>query len=300
MTHDLTHDFSSVGNRLGRYQIIEKIGKGGWAYVHRARDTDSGEFVAIKTLIPMGTNPWVAQARFAREAQVLDLLNANPHVVRLIEQKMDAKHPYMVLELLDGATLAETLDARRDCRLPMIRTISITIDVLSGLIPVHRLGYVHRDIKPENIFLLSQGGIKIIDFGLTGLEEAKRPADYRILTTRKRTIGSPKYMSPEQAQALPTDPRSDLYSVGIVLYELIVGRLPYAGETYDIMCKHAWASVPELPEEHACKGTAIERIIMRALAKKPSQRYQCANDMASALRSHLRALRARRADGEVP
>src|SRR5581483_8487563 len=224
---DVTATVVAGGNQVGPYQIEGVLGAGGMGTVCRARDTRLGRAVALKFLSGPFAKSGEALERFQREAQAISALN-HPNVCTIYDIGEEKGHPFLVMELLEGQTLKQRIAAGR-CSNDELLSIGILIS--DGLDAAHSLGIVHRDIKPANIFLTSKGIVKILDFGLakaissaTG-RAAPEPAaiDDQTLTTPGTTIGTAAYMSPEQVRGAALDARTDLFSFGVVLYEMAAG-----------------------------------------------------------------------------
>jgi serine/threonine-protein kinase len=268
----------SAGSRLGPYEILSAIGAGGMGEVYRARDTRLDRLVAIKVL-PQGLAvEQPARERFQREARAASALN-HPNICTVYDVGTDP--PFIAMELLDGETLQQRL-ARG--LLDVRSSIEIVCAIADGLDAAHTKGIVHRDIKPANIFLTMHGP-KILDFGLAkaasrpvAVDERTRPAD-ALLTNPGLTVGTVAYMSPEQAQGKPVDARSDMFSVGLVLYEMLSGRRAFVGDT-DL----ATLAAIVRDEPPPCDAPIeIQRVVMRCLRKAPADRFQTMADLKAAL-----------------
>src|ERR687889_2051600 len=260
----------------GRYELGDLLGRGGMAEVHRAVDRRLGRPVAVKQLrTDLAMDP-TFQARFRREAQSAAGLN-HPTIVAVYDTGEEADPvtgvsiPYIVMELVEGQTLREVL---RDGRkiLPE-RALELTQGVLDALSYSHKAGIVHRDIKPANVMLNSGGGVKVMDFGI-----ARAVADTSAtMTQTAAVIGTAQYLSPEQARGETVDARSDLYSAGGLLYELLVGRPPFIGESPLSIAASHLHDVPVPPSELAAGiGPEIDAVVLKALAKDPAERFQSA------------------------
>jgi len=260
-----------------RYELGDVLGRGGMAEVHMGRDVRLGRSVAVKTLrVDLARDP-TFQKRFRREAQSAASLN-HPAVVAVYdtgEDNVDGAHvPYIVMEYVDGSTLRELLNSGR--RLLPERALEITAGVLSALDYSHRNGIVHRDIKPANVMLTRSGEVKVMDFGI-----ARAVADTAAtMTQTAAVIGTAQYLSPEQARGEQVDARSDLYSTGCLLYELLTGRPPFVGDSpVSVAYQHVREDPvppsqldPDLPKP-------VDAIVMKALAKNRDNRYQSAAEM---------------------
>ncbi|OYN89466.1 Stk1 family PASTA domain-containing Ser/Thr kinase [Parenemella sanctibonifatiensis] len=262
-----------------RYALGEVLGRGGMALVRRATDTRLGREVAIKTLrTDLATDP-TFQARFRREAQSAAGLN-HPNIVSVYdtgEQAIDdVQVPYIVMELVEGKTLRDVL--REDGKVMPERALELSQGVLDALSYSHRSGIVHRDIKPANVMLTPQGQVKVMDFGI-----ARAVADTSAtMTQTAAVIGTAQYLSPEQARGESVDARSDIYSAGCLLYELLTGRPPFQG---DSPVSVAYQHVREIPQPPSHLDPAItpdmDAIVLKSLAKDPAERFQSAQEMRS-------------------
>ena len=265
--------------RLGdRYQVGELLGRGGMAEVHEGRDLRLGRRVAVKILKPELARDPAFLARFRREAQSAASLN-HPNVVAVYDTGEDVLGegptaetvPFIVMELVEGITLKELLNSGN--KLVPERALEITSGILAALDYSHRHGIVHRDIKPGNVMLTTTGAVKVMDFGI-----ARATADAGMTGTSTSTVmGTAAYLSPEQAQGLTVDSRSDLYSAGVVLFELLTRRPPFVA---DAPVAVAFAHVNEPPPVPSTLDPTLpaqlDPIVARALAKDPAQRYQTA------------------------
>ncbi|MCI8624144.1 MAG: Stk1 family PASTA domain-containing Ser/Thr kinase [Provencibacterium sp.] len=261
-----------IGKRLdGRYEIRELIGVGGMANVYKAFDIADNRWVAVKILRDefMGNEEFLR--RFRNESKAVATLS-HPNIVKVYDVSFSQRMHSIVMEYIDGITLKDFID--RQGRLGWKETVHFTVQILRGLQHAHDNGIVHRDIKPQNIMLLSDGTIKVTDFGIA------RFARSNTRTITDRAIGSVHYISPEQAQGGVTDEKTDLYSVGVMMYEMLTGRLPFDADTpvsvalKQIQLEPARPSTlnPDIPE-------GLEAITMRAMLKDPARRYQSAAEM---------------------
>jgi serine/threonine protein kinase len=266
---------------VSHYEILEKIGEGGMGVVYKARDTKLDRIVALKFLPgPMLSSPDEAE-RFEQEARAISAL-ADPYIATIHDIDEADGERFLVLEYLPGGTLKETvrgLNAAGE-RLPIADVVSYGIQIAEGLAHAHRRGIIHRDIKTDNIMRTEGGHLKITDFGLAKLRGGVD------LTKAGSTIGTASYMSPEQVQTQPVDARSDLFSLGVVLYELLTGHLPFRGEHEASL---AYSVVHEQPPPpHTIRSdtpSSLEAIILKCLEKEPQKRYQTADEIARALRN---------------
>jgi serine/threonine protein kinase len=285
---------SLVGRNLDdRYRLLEVIGDGGMGQVFRAAQLATGRTVALKLLHSQLTVvPEIVQ-RFEREAKVTTHLS-HPHIVKTVEFGQWQGRLYLAMEFVAGQSLAAFLDANpgeNGRRMTIKRTIAIMRPVLEALEYAHGLGVVHRDLKPDNIMVVPGRGIfareavKLLDFGIAKLGE-DGPVQGKKLTQAGMLLGTPGYMSPEQAAGQKADVRSDLYSCGVILYEMLAGRRPFEAETsMEILAMHVSATPRPLREitGDASIPAAVEALIMRALAKRPADRFQSARELREGL-----------------
>jgi eukaryotic-like serine/threonine-protein kinase len=260
----------------GRYELGSRLGKGGMATVFRGTDRLLGRTVAVKVLAPQFADDRKFVERFRREAQAAAGLN-HPNVVSVFDTgSVDGVH-YIVMEFVEGTTLADII--REEGALPPRRAAEIAMAVCRALSSAHEKGMVHRDVKPGNVLITPDGGVKVADFGIA------RVAAGEPLTVTGSVMGTASYLSPEQAKGEKVDARSDIYSLGCVLYEMLTGRAPFEADSpVSIAFKH----VEEQPTAPSTVNHAVPRelgaVVMKALAKDPADRQHSAEDMASDLR----------------
>jgi serine/threonine-protein kinase len=264
--------------RLGnRYELGAVLGRGGMAEVFMARDIRLGRAVAVKTLRADMARDATFQARFRREAQSAASLN-HPAIVAVYDTGEDyiggLSLPYIVMEYVDGSTLRDLLHSGR--RLLPERALEITSGVLQALDYSHRNGIIHRDIKPANVMLTRQGAVKVMDFGI-----ARAMGDQGMtMTQTSAVIGTAQYLSPEQAKGETVDARSDLYSTGCLLYELLTGRPPFVGDSPVAVAYQHVREAPLPPSHHDPEVPPVaDAIVLKALGKHPDERYQSAEEM---------------------
>ena len=279
----------SAGGRLGPYQVVGLLGAGGMGLVYRARDPRLGRDVAIKVLPEELSRDPKRLERFAREARAVGALS-HPNILSVHDVGSEDGAPYVVFELLEGETLRERLEGGP---LPARAALDLAVQVARGLGAAHRQGIVHRDLKPENLLVTRGGLLKILDFGLAksrGPENGAGPEERTAsgVTEPGGRLGTAAYMSPEQARGEPVDHRSDLFSLGVVIQEMLVGASPFrretAAETIVAILKE---SPPALPPAVAVDLPGLGAIVARCLAKDPEDRFQSAVDLEFALRQAL-------------
>jgi tetratricopeptide (TPR) repeat protein/predicted Ser/Thr protein kinase len=292
-----------IGRTISHYRIVEKLGEGGMGVVYVAEDTLLGRRVAIKTLTAArGLGEQHFRSRFLREARAISKLS-HPHIATIYDYgETDDDQPYIVMELVNGSTLGELM---RKEELTIPRAIEIIKQVAEALAEAHRHGIIHRDIKPSNIAINERGNVKVLDFGLAKEIEIgpSDPEAQTRLNTQTREgviVGTPMYLSPEQALGIDVDARSDLFSLGGLLYECIAGRPAFAGRTAAEICAKVIRDDPPAPSQfNSSVSPELDRITLKALAKKSEARFQTADEMIAALDSAQAALQTRGSDRTV-
>jgi serine/threonine-protein kinase len=266
-----------IGSRVGDYEVLEVLGAGGMGRVYKVRNVISDRVEAMKVLLPDLEGDTELADRFMREIKVQASLD-HPNIAALHTALRLDNQLLMLMEYVEGVTIEAVL---RSGRLPIDKAIDYTAQVLSALSYAHARGVVHRDLKPANMIITPSGVVKLMDFGI-----AKMAAD-RKLTQTGRTVGSLYYMSPEQIKgAVDLDPRSDLYSLGISLYEMVTGARPFQGDSeYSIMAAHLETNPPPPIQLDPSLPPAISEIILMSLEKDPAQRFQTADAFRAALLS---------------
>lgn len=268
-----------VIEKLGRYVIVEEIGQGAMGVVYKAVDPLIDRTVAIKTInLDLSKEELTNfEHRFQREVQSAGKLN-HPNIVTIYDVGRTEGVAYMAMEFLEGKELREILDS--GVVLPIEKVIHIATQVADGLAFAHEHGTVHRDIKPANIMVMKNGLVKITDFGIAQVSNASR-------THAGMVLGSPKYMSPEQVVGQTVDGRSDIFSLGVMLYEMLTGKAPFSGDNISAIMYQILNDDPALPKRlNQSIPDSVNHIVMRALAKHPDKRYQTAKEMARDLKRY--------------
>lgn len=259
-----------------RYRILELLGEGGMAFVFKAKDEQLERNVAIKTLKPIYISDSNFVSRFKREAQTAANLN-HPNIVQIFDWGVEDNEPYFVMEYVEGTTLSSVLAKNK--RVNISDALYIGSQVSAALHEAHENNLVHRDIKPGNIMITPGGKIKVTDFGIVSIQD-----DDSDITKSGTILGTANYISPEQAQGLPVSKQSDLYSLGVVLYELISGKTPFDGDTpISIATKHLTEKPKPISELINDIPTGVEKIVLKLLNKKQINRYKSAEDLRAAL-----------------
>ncbi len=287
----------TTGDRLGPYEIYGLIGKGGMGEVYRARDTRLGRTVAIKVLPAEFSAQEERLRRFEQEAQVLGALN-HPNLLAIHDVGSQNGTHFLVSELLEGESLGERL---QQGALPVRKAMDLGVQIAKGLAAAHEKGIVHRDIKPDNIFLTRDGRAKILDFGLakqSGAERSGESATITAVTDPGMVLGTAGYMSPEQVRGKLADARSDIFSFGAILYEMVAGVRAFRGdspvETMNAILKE------DPPPISGNIPPAIERVVRRCLEKAPEERFQSARDLSFALEALSAPSSASAREADIP
>jgi len=256
-----------IGKTLnGSYKIYDEIGSGGLATVYLARNLQTNQIVAVKVLHAHVASAADTRSRFDREADLLAGLD-DPHFVRLLDHGHEGTQPFLVMEFVEGRTLKELIQGQG--KLPPEQALYIVRQVAEALTSIHRRGVIHRDIKPQNIMIQPNGRIKVMDFGIA------KSVDMSTLTGAGFMVGTPHYISPEQAMGKRVDQRSDLYSLGVVLYEMLTGQLLFSGDSpVSVLMKHLHDPVPAGWAQQYDIPAAVAELVNRCLAKAPEGRYQ--------------------------
>ncbi len=268
------------GENVGAYRVVEKLGQGGMATVFKAYHPALDRYVAIKVMHPAFAGDPNFLARFQREARIVAKLD-HPHIVPIYDYSSHRGHPYLVMRFVEG----ETLKARMERgALDMQEVLRIAQAVGQALTYAHGQGVLHRDIKPSNILLTSDGGVYLTDFGLARMAEAGEST-----LSRDALLGTPQYVAPEQAKGVKElDARTDVYSLGVVLYELLVGRPPFVADTpYAVIHDHIFTPLPLPSKLNPDLPEPAQRLLLKALAKEPDDRFQSVEELSGALETAL-------------
>src|SRR5882724_961308 len=270
------------GIKLGPYEIHSPIGAGGMGEVYRARDARLNRDVAIKILPASFSRDPDRLQRFAQESRAAAALS-HPNILSIYDIGEANGAPYVVSELLEGATLRDRL---RDGALSSRKAIDFAAQIASGLAAAHEKGIVHRDLKPENIFITNEGRAKILDFGLAKFTRPEVDASgneptQQVATDAGTVMGTVGYMSPEQVRGKAADSRSDIFAFGAILYEMLSGKRAFHGDSSaDTMSSILKEDPPDLAETNRNVSPALERIVRHCLEKNPTERFQSARDVA--------------------
>jgi len=273
------------GRVIGHYRVLEKIGAGAMGEVFRARDERLGRDVALKLIRPSSSGNADHLRRFELEARAAAALN-HPNIVAIYDVGLDNGSPYIVCELLQGKTLRKQL---AEGALPVRQAVEYSLQIVQGLIAAHDRRIIHRDLKPENLFVTTDGRVKILDFGVAKLQSAPEESGRTVeeLTTVTKSgavIGTVAYMSPEQLRGKAVDHRSDIFSIGAILYEMLAGRRAFRGETeVDTITAVLREDPPEIGLEQAQVPVPFQQIVRHCLEKEPEKRFQSARDLGFAL-----------------
>jgi predicted Ser/Thr protein kinase len=269
-----------TGKMLGNYQILEELGRGGMAVVYRAYQASLNRYVAVKVLPPQLSFDQEFVERFLREARAAAGLR-HPNIVVIHDVGQEGGVYYIVMEYLEGRTLKEVIE--QEGALPAGRVKRIVEQIAAALDYAHQRGFVHRDVKPANIFVGEGDRVTLTDFGI-----AKAGTETQHLTRTGILMGTPEYMSPEQAAGGVVDHRADLYALGVVLYQMLVGRVPYRGTTPHATLHAVIYEAPPMPRQlNPGLGAGLEAVVLKAIAKRPEDRYQRGMEMVAALREVL-------------
>src|SRR5262245_46390095 len=293
--------------QIGGYRLLSPLGRGGMGEVHLALDTRLNRKVAIKLLPVEFTSDAGRVRRFEQEARAASALN-HPNIITIHEIGETESTLYIITEYVEGATLRQRMNAAPQQRMKLSEAIETAAQVAAALAAAHEAGIVHRDIKPENVMARRDGIVKVLDFGLAKLTEAQAaPVDSQASTVEKLStedgvvMGTPRYMSPEQARGEKVDARTDIFSLGVMLYEMVTGRAPFVGATTsEVIAAILRDSPPPLAEYAPEAPAALERIVSQALRKDRAERYQSASDLLADLKAVKQRIELESKFGNAP
>ncbi|MDQ2805818.1 MAG: protein kinase [Chloroflexota bacterium] len=274
-----------TGKTLGRYRVLERIGRGGMAEVYKAYQPSLDRHVAIKVLHSFLLEDEGSRERFSREARAVAALR-HPHIVQVFDFDSEGDEYFMVMEYIDGPNLKARLnDLGRTGRRLSLDEIGGLINAIGGALGyAHRQGMIHRDVKPHNIMFTRDGQALLTDFGIAKIVSGSNVSASGTLS------GTPAYMSPEQGRAAILDPRTDLYSLGVVLYEMLTGRVPFDADTpFAVVIKHINEPLPLPRTLDPTIAPSMERLVFKALAKDPADRFQTADEFVQATQAAIAA-----------
>ncbi|MBF0095802.1 MAG: serine/threonine protein kinase [Magnetococcales bacterium] len=276
------HSMGQEPNRLGRFAVIRLLDQGATGAVYEGIDDNQHHRVAIKTIHPALMSTEDRQRRLSRLREEARLCGSFAHqnIARFYEYGEEGEIPFIAMELLQGKNLREVIDS--EPRLPLTRAVHIIDQVLGAAGYLHAQGILHLDFKPENIVLLTQDQVKITDFGIARITQ-------RLFETQPPIAGTPAYMSPEQLMGHPLDARSDLFSIGVILYELLTGVRPFPGRQVANIVQRVLNLTPEAVSQHNPHlGPPWDAVLQRALAKQPGERFMDAQQMQQAIATTVR------------
>jgi serine/threonine-protein kinase len=266
--------------RLGHYDIVAELGRGGMGVVYKGYEASLNRYVAIKVLADSLAHDEAIKERFLREARSMAALN-DPHIIQIYFIGEDEGQTYFVMEFVEGESLGSML--KRDHKLTVEQSVKVIQQTALGLATAHDRGVVHRDIKPGNLMISSRGAVKIADFGiaLSNQDLSKK------LTTTGEFVGTPGYLSPEVCLGKPVDQRSDIFSLGIVLFEMLTGKMPFNDESpLGLMLEVVKAQIPDVRELNQDVDPQVAQILAKMIAKEPAERYQNCHEVVTDLNTH--------------
>ena len=269
-----------MNTRLGHYDIVEELGRGGMGVVYKGYESSLGRYVAIKVLSAAMAHDKVFVERFLREARSMATLN-DSHIIQIYFIGQDEDQTFFVMEYIDGESLAASI--KREVRLELGDALKVLMHTSQGLATAHSHGVIHRDIKPGNIMITTRGQVKVADFGIA---LANRDASAK-LTNAGEFVGTPGYLSPEVCLGKAVDQRSDIWALGIVLFEMLTGRMPFNDESpLRLMLDVVQADAPDIRELNPDVDEEVSRILTKMLAKDPADRYQSCDELNEDLKKH--------------
>jgi eukaryotic-like serine/threonine-protein kinase len=285
------------GDRIDHYTVMQKLGHGGMSEVYHAQDSQRQREVVLKFPHEDMAGDPATYERFRREIQIGELLT-HPNIQKLYALQGDHLDPYLVLEYVDGVTLREVL--RKEHRLPSDKAVALALQIAQALAYAHKHHVFHRDLKPENIIVTPECCAKVMDFGIAFVEGARRVTWGQM----SAQVGTPDYMAPEQIKGHRGDQRTDIYALGMILYEVLAGRLPYCGDNaLVVMNQHVTASPPPLSQFARQVSPALEETVMAAIRRSPDARWPSMEAFATALQHpeqvDVAALQAAREEQET-
>ncbi len=282
-----------IGKTLGAYQILEQIGRGGMATIFKAYHPAMDRYVAVKMLASHFAQDETFVPRFTQEARTLARLE-HPHVLPVYDYGEQEGTTYLVMRYIEAGTLKDLITGQGPLELDQVAHILDQVGRALGY--AHSQDVIHRDIKPANVLIDARGDAFLMDFGI-----AKMVAGTAQFTATGAIVGTPAYMSPEQGMAEPADHRSDIYALGVVLYEMVTGRVPFEAETpLAVLLQHVNAPLPPPRQIKPDLPAAIERVILKAVAKSPDDRFQTAEDMVQAFHKAMTDLATLETDAPLP
>ena len=298
---DKAEELALVGQQISHYRILNKLGGGGMGVVYEAKDISLGRHVALKFLPAEVARDAQALERFQREARAASALN-HPHICTIHDFGECERGPFMVMEVLEGSTLKHRISGKP---LPCESAVELGIHIAEALEAAHAKAVLHRDITPANVFVTQRGEAKLLDFGLAKLvgataealvsHEATATEHFKHLTLPGALMGTAPYMSPEQIRGQPVDARSDIFSFGAVLYEMVTGQPPFSGETIERIREAVLSNEPTSPRKlNPGLPVGLEEVVFKALEKERSARYQSASDLLHDLNEFQRAKQRRK------
>jgi serine/threonine protein kinase len=270
---------------ISHYRIISKVGEGGMGEVYLAQDTRLDRKVAIKSLLPKSLEDEEARARLVREARIVAKFD-HPNICTVHGQVEEGNQTFIIMQYVEGETLCARI---KKGFLKVRETLDITLQVAEALVEAHSKGIIHRDLKPQNVLITPCGRVKVLDFGVAKIVHRKKLAGNaeeipESLADLDVIVGTAPYMSPEQAMRVPVDERSDLFSLGALLYECLTGKPPFSGSnSAEIRSKVIKVDPPPPSQLNPCVPPELDRITLKGLAKNPGLRYQSAFELMSEL-----------------